>query len=182
VPNEITLLCENAVSDMRWRAEWGFSAFIEAQGARGLVDTGFSDVWRFNADLAGIDLETTDFVALSHIHRDHTRGLLHHPFRSRKKLILHPRILEPAPAIRDDVSAPCAFSGRPKTVAEALSACGNGCRDWPTAQPSRPVASGIPVRNNRAEGLSSAHPSIIRGDLSCLICWAAASAARCAMR
>ena len=61
---------------MHWRAEWGFSAWIEYQGKRILFDMGFSDVWRHNADHAGIDLETADVVAFSHIHRDHTRGVL----------------------------------------------------------------------------------------------------------
>ena len=90
---------------MPWKAEWGFSAWIVYRGTRILFDTGFSDVWRFNADQAGIDLGTADWIALSHIHRDHTRGLLHHDFRDRKRLILHPRVLEPAPQIADDDSA-----------------------------------------------------------------------------
>lgn len=102
---KITLLCENAASAMPWRAEWGFSAFIEIDGLRVLFDAGLSDAWRFNADHAGIDLETTDIVALSHIHRDHTKGLLHHPFQSKKPILLHPRVLEPPPTISDDKGA-----------------------------------------------------------------------------
>ena len=43
-------------------------------GARVLFDTGFSDVYQRNAEHAGIDLETADAVAISHFHRDHTRG------------------------------------------------------------------------------------------------------------
>ena len=49
--------------------------------------------YRKNAAHAGIDLEEADFLALSHFHRDHTRGLLYHPFESKKKLLLHPRVL-----------------------------------------------------------------------------------------
>ena len=90
---------------MPWKAEWGFSAWIEHRGVRILFDTGFSDVWRFNADHAGLDLDTVDWIALSHIHRDHTRGLLHHGFGARKRLILHPRVLEPAPEIDGDPGA-----------------------------------------------------------------------------
>lgn len=99
---KITLLCENGVCGMRWRAEWGFSAFIEFQGTNILFDTGYSDVYRFNADLAGIDLETADFLALSHIHRDHTRGLLHHRFEAKKPVLCHPRVLADAPDMDDE--------------------------------------------------------------------------------
>ena len=99
---KITLLCENEASGMVWRAEWGFSAFIQFQDQHILFDTGYSDVWQFNADHAGIDLEAVDWIALSHIHRDHTRGLLSHRFKTRKPVVLHPRVLEPAPAIPED--------------------------------------------------------------------------------
>lgn len=90
---KITLLCENEACAMKWLAEWGFSAFIEYNGYNILFDTGFSNVYRHNAKLANIDLEETDYIALSHFHRDHTRGLLHHGFTKKKKIILHPRIL-----------------------------------------------------------------------------------------
>jgi len=90
---KITLLCENEACAMNWLAEWGFSAFIEYNGCKILFDTGFSDVYRHNARLAEINLEKTDYIALSHFHRDHTRGLLHHGFSDKKKIILHPRIL-----------------------------------------------------------------------------------------
>jgi len=80
--------------DMRWLAEWGFSAFIEFSGRKILFDTGFSDVYRHNAKQAGIDLEDVDFLALSHFHDDHTGGLRHHGFKSRKKIMMHPRVLK----------------------------------------------------------------------------------------
>lgn len=101
----IRLLCENTASAMPWKAEWGFSAHITYRGHRVLFDTGLSDVWRFNAGLAGIDLDAVDWLALSHIHRDHTKGLLSHRFGARKPVILHPRILAPAPEIPDDAHA-----------------------------------------------------------------------------
>ena len=91
---KITLLCENEVCDMHWLAEWGFSAFIEYHGQKILFDTGFSDVYRHNAAKAGVDLDTADFVALSHFHNDHTGGLRHHGFTGRKKILMHPRVLE----------------------------------------------------------------------------------------
>ena len=90
---KIVLLCENEACAMHWLAEWGFSAYIEHNGVKVLFDTGFSDVYIHNAAYADIDLNAVDYVALSHFHRDHTRGLLHHPFKDKKKIILHPRIL-----------------------------------------------------------------------------------------
>lgn len=90
----ITLLTENMSTGMTWLAEWGFSAWIEYEGTRILFDTGFSDVYRRNAETAGIDLDEADIVALSHFHSDHTRGLLFHPFRGRKRLVIHPRVME----------------------------------------------------------------------------------------
>jgi 7,8-dihydropterin-6-yl-methyl-4-(beta-D-ribofuranosyl)aminobenzene 5'-phosphate synthase len=89
----VRLLTENLASDLCWLAEWGFSAWIEYGEARILFDTGFSDVYRRNAETAGIDLEAVDLVAVSHFHSDHTRGLLFHPFRSRKRLAMHPRVM-----------------------------------------------------------------------------------------
>ncbi|MEM7213361.1 MAG: MBL fold metallo-hydrolase [Pseudomonadota bacterium] len=91
---QIRLLTENLASEMPWLAEWGFSAWIEHDGACILFDTGFSEVWVRNARHAGIDLNSVDVIALSHFHRDHTRGLLSHPFKDRKRLICHPRVLK----------------------------------------------------------------------------------------
>ena len=88
----IRLLNENLVSDLCWLAEYGFSAWIEYNGTKIIFDAGWSDVWGRNAQTAGIDLDEVDVVALSHFHSDHSRGLLFHPFRSEKKLVLHPRV------------------------------------------------------------------------------------------
>ncbi len=89
----VRLLCENLATDMRWQAEWGFSALITHGGRQVLFDTGFSDVWQRNAEIAGIDLNEVEAIALSHFHRDHTRGLLHHRFAEKKRVVGHPRIL-----------------------------------------------------------------------------------------
>lgn len=90
---KIRLLCENAVCDAVWQAEWGFSALIEYGGAQILFDSGYSDVWLRNAKIANVDLDKTDVIVLSHFHDDHTRGLLFHPFRNRHRIICHPRVL-----------------------------------------------------------------------------------------
>jgi len=89
---KITLLCENMVSEKVWDcglAEWGFSAFIEKDNTKILFDFGNSDVYVKNAKALGIDLEQADFLALSHHHNDHIGGIHYHPFRSKKKLIVH---------------------------------------------------------------------------------------------
>ena len=96
-PMKITLLCENASSDVGCLAEWGFSAYIEKDGVRILFDTGYSDVFKKNARKLGIDLETVDYVVLSHFHSDHTGGLRYHSFKEKKKLVLHPHVLEKLP-------------------------------------------------------------------------------------
>lgn len=98
---KIRLLTENMASDMVWLAEWGFSAWIEYRDRRILFDTGYSNVYCKNAAHANIDLQSVDFIALSHLHRDHTRGLLYHPFTAGKKLLTHPRVLTDALATDD---------------------------------------------------------------------------------
>ena len=91
---KITILCENTSSATGILAEWGFSAFIQTKGINILFDTGYSDVYKHNAKQLGIDLNDTDFIVLSHYHNDHSRGLQFHDFKTSKKLIIHPQILE----------------------------------------------------------------------------------------
>lgn len=98
---KITILCENQVS-YRGRktllAEWGFSAWLEIKKHKILFDTGHTNVYLHNAAKLNIDLETVDFVALSHHHWDHSGGLQHHQFKTRKKLIMHPDLPDQLPA------------------------------------------------------------------------------------
>ncbi|MEJ2117187.1 MAG: MBL fold metallo-hydrolase [Alphaproteobacteria bacterium] len=97
---KVTLLCENVSSNKCWLAEWGFSAFVETDGVNILFDTGYSDVFKRNAEQANINLDDADFVVLSHYHDDHTGGLSFYKFAEKKKIILHPRILAAMPADR----------------------------------------------------------------------------------
>ena len=90
---KVRLLNENLASDLCWLAEYGFSAWIEYDGTKIIFDTGWSDVWCRNAEVAKIDLTSVDVIALSHFHSDHTRGLLFHPFEEKKRLVVHPRAL-----------------------------------------------------------------------------------------
>ena len=57
--------------------EWGFSALVEADGKRFLVDTGARpNTVLENARELGIDLSGVTDVVLTHNHGDHTGGLL----------------------------------------------------------------------------------------------------------
>lgn len=57
--------------------EWGFAAYVEADGRRLLFDTGARPRTVLeNARELGIDLSSVDEVVLSHNHADHTGGLL----------------------------------------------------------------------------------------------------------
>lgn len=94
---KITILCENETSKRAarfCRSEWGFSAFVETKNVKILFDTGHTDLYKHNANALGIDLNESDFIILSHHHWDHTSGMLFHEFAEKKKLILHPHILD----------------------------------------------------------------------------------------
>ncbi|MRT94479.1 MBL fold metallo-hydrolase [Ancylomarina sp. 16SWW S1-10-2] len=94
---KITILCENETSKRAarfCRSEWGFSAFVETEQVKILLDTGHTDLYKQNAKALKIDLNQSDFVVLSHHHWDHTSGMLSHEFKEKKKLILHPDVLD----------------------------------------------------------------------------------------
>ena len=97
---QITILCENETSKRGARlcgSEWGFSAYVQTDTINILFDTGHTDVYKRNASNLGIDLNLSDFIVLSHHHWDHTGGMSSLNFQDKKKLILHPQILEKIP-------------------------------------------------------------------------------------
>ena len=72
---EITVLVENLVYNQSLLGEHGLSFYLESGGKKILFDTGQSDIFVKNAKVLGIDLESVDYLILSHGHYDHTGGV-----------------------------------------------------------------------------------------------------------
>jgi 7,8-dihydropterin-6-yl-methyl-4-(beta-D-ribofuranosyl)aminobenzene 5'-phosphate synthase len=74
---KITVLSTMLVGDIAGLGEWGFSALVEADGHRILMDTGAhpETVLRNARDL-GIDLSDVSEAILTHNHWDHVGGLI----------------------------------------------------------------------------------------------------------
>lgn len=73
---KLTVLADNnTFIDHYYRGEPAVCYYIEDEGFRLLLDTGYSDVFIRNAAALGIDLSRVDTIAFSHGHNDHTRGL-----------------------------------------------------------------------------------------------------------
>lgn len=68
----ILILYDNRTEHSDLMPGWGFSALIERGGQKILFDAGADKlVLEHNADVLGVDLESTDFLVLSHEHCDH---------------------------------------------------------------------------------------------------------------
>jgi 7,8-dihydropterin-6-yl-methyl-4-(beta-D-ribofuranosyl)aminobenzene 5'-phosphate synthase len=94
---KVTVLTENSAGRSHagdCLAEWGLSLYLEVGGKRILFDSGHKGTFSQNADKLGVDLNTVDFVVLSHHHWDHVGGLRFHTFGTKKKLVTHPRVPE----------------------------------------------------------------------------------------
>ena len=74
---KVTLLSTMLVADMKGLGEWGFSALVEADGRRVLLDTGaHPDTVLQNASDLNVDLSGVKEVILTHYHWDHVSGLM----------------------------------------------------------------------------------------------------------
>ena len=74
---KITVLSTMLVGDALGLGEWGFSALVEADGQRILLDTGsHPETVLQNARDLNIDLSGVKEVILTHYHWDHVRGLM----------------------------------------------------------------------------------------------------------
>jgi 7,8-dihydropterin-6-yl-methyl-4-(beta-D-ribofuranosyl)aminobenzene 5'-phosphate synthase len=77
--NDVRLrfLSTQMTTDPRAQAEWGFSALVEADDVRLLLDTGnLPGTVTVNAKVLNVPLEGVHDVVLSHWHADHTGGVL----------------------------------------------------------------------------------------------------------
>ena len=71
-----TILYDNTAFGKDLRADWGFSALIEAKGKRILFDTGANgSILLWNMTQLGIVPKKIDEVFISHAHFDHAGGL-----------------------------------------------------------------------------------------------------------
>ncbi len=74
---KVTLLSTMLVGDVKGIGEWGFSALVEGDGRRVLLDTGaHPDTVLQNARDLNIDLSDVKDVILTHNHWDHVTGLM----------------------------------------------------------------------------------------------------------
>jgi 7,8-dihydropterin-6-yl-methyl-4-(beta-D-ribofuranosyl)aminobenzene 5'-phosphate synthase len=92
---KVSVLAENSVGRPNCKdclAEWGLSLYLQINDVRILFDSGHKGTFTKNAAVLGVDFERTDYVVLSHHHWDHTGGLRFNPFKTKKKLITHPRV------------------------------------------------------------------------------------------
>lgn len=93
----ISILCEDQARmgfrDQIFLAQHGLSIFIE-EDRQILFDTGASDIFLQNASLFGIDVESADWIVLSHGHWDHADGLmaLESGKSPKARLLVHPGV------------------------------------------------------------------------------------------
>jgi 7,8-dihydropterin-6-yl-methyl-4-(beta-D-ribofuranosyl)aminobenzene 5'-phosphate synthase len=75
--NRITVIYDNVPYDKRLKTDWGFAALVEYRGQSVLFDTGANgEILLANMRTLGIDPAAVSQVFLSHVHSDHTGGLL----------------------------------------------------------------------------------------------------------
>lgn len=73
----LTILYDNYVFSEGTQADWGFSCLIQGTEKTILFDTGTqSEILFHNIDRLKVDPKAVDLVVLSHIHGDHTGGLM----------------------------------------------------------------------------------------------------------
>lgn len=74
--DKVTILYDAFGESTELTKDWGFSAFVEHDGKRILVDTGNNAaIFEHNVKVLGVDLTKLDFVVISHRHADHATGL-----------------------------------------------------------------------------------------------------------
>lgn len=132
------LVDNNTYIDQYFYGEPAAAYYIEADGARILFDTGYSDILLKNAQKMDIDLSRLTHIVLSHGHNDHTGGLkfLYGQIGiSDVQLIAHPDCFLPkfangeyigAPYSIDEISSITQFrpSSKPVKISDSLTYLG----------------------------------------------------------
>lgn len=73
----LVLVDNNTIIDKYYYGEPGLSFLIKQDNLKILFDTGYSDIFLKNADIAGENIFDSDIIVISHGHNDHTGGLNH---------------------------------------------------------------------------------------------------------
>ncbi|UCF62155.1 MAG: MBL fold metallo-hydrolase [Anaerolineaceae bacterium] len=88
----ITIVFNNIAYDSRLTTSWGFAAFIEYDGHVLLFDTGGSgSILLENMEQLDLDPQRIEIVVLSHIHGDHTDGLIDLLYTGVKPIVYLPK-------------------------------------------------------------------------------------------
>lgn len=103
---KITILCENrAGATIGVMGEHGFSALIEKNNEKILMDTGQGLTLKANAKALKINLSDIKKIVLSHGHYDHTGGLADlMPSETKRDIYAHPDIFAPKYARHENES------------------------------------------------------------------------------
>ena len=92
----VTLLIDNERGVAGLRSQWGFSAWVETDHARILLDSGSNDAFWRNARVLDVPLESADAFVLSHGHFDHGGGIRRAlEAAPMARVVLHPGGLAP---------------------------------------------------------------------------------------
>ncbi len=88
---KVHILAENRVRRRGLLAEHGLSLWIDTGKKKILFDTGQTDVYMHNSKAMGIDIESAEYIVISHGHYDHAGGLEFFPeLDSVKGIYIHP--------------------------------------------------------------------------------------------
>jgi 7,8-dihydropterin-6-yl-methyl-4-(beta-D-ribofuranosyl)aminobenzene 5'-phosphate synthase len=76
-PARLTILYDNTTAREGVQGDWGFACLIEGMGKTILFDTGTKpEILLANLQALKVDLGQVDAIVISHLHGDHTGGLL----------------------------------------------------------------------------------------------------------